>query len=183
MLFNSLEFFFFYLAVFVASHGLVLVRAWSAHKLLLLAASYAFYMAWNPPFVLLLIMSTAIDFVAAGQIAAATRSGTRRAWLALSIAGNLGLLGYFKYGVFVAENLAWLGAGLPPVPAVILPLGISFYTFQSMSYTIDVYRGAITPHRRPVDFALYVAFFPQLVAGPIVRAAQDRKSTRLNSSH
>lgn len=172
MIFNSLTFVVFFAAVLAAYWGF---RSWDARKNLLLAASYLFYAAWNPPFVLLLVLSTLIDFVTGARMAAATRPAARKAWLALSLVANLGLLGYFKYGTFLLENFqALLALGgityVPPKLDIILPVGISFYTFQTLSYSLDIYRGQLQPVRSFRDFALYVTFFPQLVAGPIVRA-------------
>lgn len=171
MAFNSLIFLIFFAAV-LGLHSLPL--QWHAKKTNLLLMSYVFYAAWNPPFIVLLWISTLTDWFAARRIAV-TEGGAKRFYLILSIAVNLGLLGYFKYGAFLEDNLAAiLGAmGVTYVRAeanIILPLGISFYTFQSMSYSIDVYRGKIRPHHSFLDFALYVTFFPQLVAGPILRA-------------
>jgi alginate O-acetyltransferase complex protein AlgI len=172
VLFNSLEYWCFLPLVLLAD-GL-LGRHWQARKLLLLAASYAFYMAWSAPFVLLLLGSTLLDHAASRRIASSHRAATRRGWLLASVVGNLGVLAFFKYGAFLFSNLSWLifrDAAVPPLLRdVILPMGISFYTFQSMSYTIDVYRRARPPARSLLDLALYVSFFPQLVAGPIVRA-------------
>ena len=142
----------------------------------LVAGSYFFYGWGNPLYIFLLLFSTLLDFVCARFIPdAGTR--VRRLLLGASLLGNLGLLAFFKYSGFLAraahdlagipgsETLAWLGA-------LVLPLGISFYTLQSLSYTIDVYRGETRPSRCFVDFAAYVALFPQLVAGPIVRYSQ-----------
>lgn len=171
MAFNSLIFLIFF-AIVLGLHSLPL--QWHAKKTNLLLASYVFYAAWNPPFIVLLWISTLTDWFAAQRVAVSS-GGTRRSWLILSIAVNLGLLGYFKYGGFLEDNFsALLGAfGIAYAPSgasIILPLGISFYTFQSMSYSIDVYRDKIKPHDSLMDFALYVTFFPQLVAGPILRA-------------
>jgi D-alanyl-lipoteichoic acid acyltransferase DltB (MBOAT superfamily) len=172
VLFNSLTFVIFFALVLGGYWGL---RSWDARKNLLLVASYVFYGAWNPPFVLLLVLSTLIDYVAGAKMAAASHKGRRRLWLVVSLLANLGILGYFKYGTFILENFqALLGlAGItyvPPVLNIVLPVGISFYTFQTMSYSLDIYRGQLQPVRSFRDFALYVTFFPQLVAGPIVRA-------------
>ncbi len=171
MAFNSLIFLIFF-AIVLGLHSLPL--QWHAKKTNLLLASYIFYAAWNPPFIVLLWLSTLTDWFAARRIAV-TSGATKRLYLILSIAVNLGLLGYFKYGGFLEENLvALLGTiGVSYAPSggsIILPLGISFYTFQSMSYSMDVFRGKIKPHHSFLDFALYVTFFPQLVAGPILRA-------------
>lgn len=171
MAFNSLIFIIFFACVLVV-HALPL--QWHARKTNLLLASYIFYAAWNPPFLVLLWISTLTDWFAARRIVIS--SGRKRTlYLVLSILVNLGLLGYFKYGGFLEENfarlMAWLGSGYEISGSeIILPLGISFYTFQSMSYSIDVYRDRIKPADSILDFALYVSFFPQLVAGPILRA-------------
>jgi alginate O-acetyltransferase complex protein AlgI len=172
VLFNSLTFVVFFAAVAATYWNL---GSWSARKTVLLVASYVFYGAWNPPFVLLLAFSTLVDFWAAQRMAGCWTPGARRGWLAVSLVSNLGLLGYFKYSNFLLGNLqsglAQVGVSyVPPHLDVILPVGISFYTFQTLSYTIDVYRGRMPASRSWRDFALYVAFFPQLVAGPIVRA-------------
>ena len=171
MAFNSLIFLFFFAGV-LAVHALPL--RWQARKTNLLLLSYVFYAAWNPPFLALLWISTLTDWFAAKRIVISAGS-RKKLYLVLSILVNLGLLGYFKYGAFLEENFAQLMAmlGIDYVVAgsdIILPLGISFYTFQSMSYSIDVYRGKIRPGDSILDFALYVSFFPQLVAGPILRA-------------
>jgi len=171
MAFNSLTFLVFFAAV-LAVHSLPL--EWRLKKTNLLVASYVFYAAWNPPFIVLLWVSTLTDWFAAQRVATST-GHRKKLFLVLSIVVNLGLLGYFKYGHFLEENLSALLALFDiaytaPDTNIILPLGISFYTFQSMSYSIDVYRGKIKPADSLLDFALYVSFFPQLVAGPIIRA-------------
>jgi alginate O-acetyltransferase complex protein AlgI len=172
VLFNSLTFVVFFALVL---GGYWTLRSWGARKNLLLVASYVFYGAWNPPFVLLLVLSTIIDYVAGARMAAAGDKAQRRLWLVVSLVANLGILGYFKYGQFLLENfqalLALAGITyVPPALDIVLPVGISFYTFQTMSYSLDIYRGQLQPVRSFRDFALYVTFFPQLVAGPIVRA-------------
>ncbi len=172
MLFNSLTFVVFFTIILIAFWTL---RNWELRKNLLLVASYLFYGAWNPPFALLLFATTALDFWLGARIAAAPAS-TRKGWLVASITANLSMLGFFKYGNFLLENTQWLlaRAGIayhPPHLDLFLPIGISFYTFHSLSYTLDVYRGATTPTKSLRDFLLAVSFFPQLVAGPIVRAA------------
>ena len=173
MLFNSLTFLLFF-AVVLALHALPL--PWRAKKINLLVASYVFYGAWNPPFVVLLWISTVLDWYVAKWIYREERPGRRRALLVLSIAGNLGILGYFKYGEFLLEN--WQAAmrmvgieWVPPEWSIVLPVGISFYTFQTMAYSLDVYLRRERPAQSFLDFALFVTFFPQLVAGPIVRPA------------
>ena len=172
MLFNSLTFLIFLLGVIVIQHGSF---SWPVKKLNLICVSYLFYAAWNPPFVILLWISTVVDWWVSQQMARTNRKTRRRLLVCLSLAANLGILGFFKYGTFVFDNtlalLASLGLHLDATaPSIILPVGISFYTFQTLSYTLDVYRGHLRPASSPIDFALYVSFFPQLVAGPIVRA-------------
>jgi len=172
VIFNSLTFVVFFVCV-LGLHSLPL--PWRLRKFDLLIASYLFYAAWSPPFVILIWVSTLVDWFAARGIAAARTPRRRRAWLAVSLAGNLGLLGYFKYGGFLLDNftalLAQLGVHFQAAaPGVVLPVGISFYTFQTLSYTLDVYRGQTRPWPSFLDYALFVTFFPQLVAGPIVRA-------------
>jgi len=151
------------------------ISDWTARKTLLLIGSYIFYGAWNPAFVLLLLLSTIIDWYAAKWIEGAKLASHKKFFLLLSLVSNLGLLGFFKYGNFFLENISWLAhfAGHNTnweSMSIILPVGISFYTFQTLSYTIDIYRGNLKSCRSFLDFALYVTFFPQLVAGPIVRA-------------
>ena len=173
MLFNSLTFVVFFVLVL---GGYWTLRSWTARKNLLLVASYIFYGAWNPPFALLLFATTALDFYLGARIARAEGPRARRGWMIASVTSNLSMLGFFKYGNFLLENTQWLlaQAGITYVPPhldVFLPIGISFYTFHSLSYTLDVYRGVCAPTRSLRDFTLAVSFFPQLVAGPIVRAA------------
>jgi len=175
MLFVELRFLPFF-AVVLAVHWAL--RGHSARKLWLLAASYVFYGAWDARFLGLIVASTVLDgFVGARIHAARGRRHTQRLWLLLSLAGNLGVLGFYKYWDFFAESAAHFSAqlGLPialPVLNLILPVGISFYTFQTLSYSLDIYRGELAPARSPLDLALFVAFFPQLVAGPIVLARE-----------
>jgi alginate O-acetyltransferase complex protein AlgI len=173
MLFNSLTFAVFFALVMALYWSL---RSWELRKNLLLVASYIFYGAWNPPFALLLFATTALDFFLGARIAAAKAPTARKAWMITSVAVNLSMLGFFKYGNFFLQNFEWLllHAGIAykaPHLDIFLPIGISFYTFHSLSYTLDVYRDATKPTRSLRDFVLAVSFFPQLVAGPIVRAA------------
>ncbi len=175
MLFNSVEFAVFLVAV-ATVHFVLLARASAtARKAFLLIASYAFYASYNPPCTLLLAFSTLVDWFVARAMVSARTVPSRRALLLVSLVVNLGMLAVFKYGDFVIENVALVlgtsGQGAPAGLGIFLPVGISFYTFQTLSYTIDVYRGDLRPARNLLDFALYVSFFPQLVAGPIVRAA------------
>ena len=148
---------------------------WRAQKSLLLVASYLFYAAWSPPLIILIWISTLVDYFVARRLATTHRASYRKHLLLVSILVNIGILGYFKYANFLLDNFIQVLAAVgviysPPAFDIILPIGISFYTFQTMSYTIDVYRNKISPTRDLLDFSLYVTFFPQLVAGPIVRA-------------
>jgi len=168
MLFHTVGFFLFLLVVL----GVFYLGPRRARRPALLAASYYFYMSWNAKFIVLIWVLTAIDYTAAIWMVRFAKGPRRRAWLIVSLAANLGFLGFFKYFNFLAGNVAML-LGRPAgafALDIILPMGISFHTFQSMSYVIDVYRGEQEPVRNVVDYALYIAFFPQLVAGPIVRA-------------
>src|SRR5204862_3069778 len=172
MLFNSLTFVVFFVVVVTAYWSM---RSWNARKNFLVVASYIFYGAWNPPFAALLFSTTAMDFWLGRQIAKAKDQPSRRAWLVGSVCMNLSMLGFFKYGNFLLENFQWSLARIgiiyhPPHLDILLPVGISFYTFHSLSYTLDIYRGVLQPTRSLRDFVLAVSFFPQLVAGPIVRA-------------
>ena len=172
MLFNSLTFVAFF-AIVLAFYWSM--RSWNGRKNLLLVASYIFYGAWNPPFAALLFSTTALDFYLGRKMGRIENARERRVWLWISVAVNLSMLGFFKYGNFLLENFTWVLArgGIqykPPHLDVFLPIGISFYTFHSLSYTLDIYRGVMKPTRSLRDFTLAVSFFPQLVAGPIVRA-------------
>ena len=172
MLFNSLTFIVFF-AVVVSAYWMM--RSWPARKNLLVVASYVFYGAWNPPFAALLFGTTAMDFYLGRIMGKQTQPEARKFWLVISVAVNLSMLGFFKYGNFLLENFQWVLArgGIayqPPHLDLFLPIGISFYTFHSLSYTLDIYRGVLKPTRSLRDFVLAVSFFPQLVAGPIVRA-------------
>ena len=174
MLFHSLPFAVFLPVVFMAYWALHGRRR--AQNLLLLAASYVFYGWWDWRFLGLLAASSLGDYWLGGRIADTHEARGRRRLLTLSLGANLGFLGIFKYYGFFASSLhaALRGIGIEaslPVLDVVLPVGISFYTFQSLSYTIDVWRGDIKASRDPVAFLAFVSFFPQLVAGPIERAA------------
>ncbi|MBN1557148.1 MAG: MBOAT family protein, partial [Lentisphaerae bacterium] len=172
MLFNTYTYAVFLAVVFV----LYLALPLRGRQVMLLAASYVFYCWETPIYGTLLLLSTCLDFSCGLIMARLERPRARRLVLAVSIAGNLGLLGFFKYGDFVGANLAGIGRLLGCDVAwtpmgFILPIGISFYTFQTMSYTIQLYRRQIEPCRDFVSFALFVSFFPQLIAGPIERAS------------
>lgn len=173
MLFNSYEFLFFLLPIVLAGYYLVLPRSWRHGWLAL--CSFVFYGWWDYRFCGLLLLTTSIDYLAGGRIAAAADRATRKRWLLFSICTDLSILGFFKYydlGAATANAIAQglgAGSGLVPLLHLVLPVGISFYTFQSMSYSIDIYRGHARPARSFLDYACYVSLFPQLVAGPIVR--------------
>jgi alginate O-acetyltransferase complex protein AlgI len=172
VLFNSYIFITFFALVLLV-HSLKF--PWRAKKLFLLLASYFFYATWNPPFVVLLWISTLTDWFIARALDRAQKHNIRRILVIASLAVNLGLLGYFKYSAFLLDNfialMGLLGFEVKLLPAsVILPVGISFYTFQTLSYTLDIYFRKARPWHSFLDYALYVTFFPQLVAGPIVRA-------------
>jgi D-alanyl-lipoteichoic acid acyltransferase DltB (MBOAT superfamily) len=170
MLFNSLTFLLFLAVVLPLYYALA--HRWQ--NKMLVVASYVFYGAWDWRFLFLLLISTVVDFNCARAMDAASPKGRKRL-LYLSLAVNLGILGFFKYFNFfigsAASLLDTLGfqASIPTL-TIILPVGISFYTFQTLAYTIDVYRGKQKSHRDIIDFALYVSYFPQLVAGPIERS-------------
>jgi alginate O-acetyltransferase complex protein AlgI len=173
MLFNSLSFVVFLVIVLALYYAKIL--NWNNKKRMLLLASYVFYGLWNPPLIILLWISTVVDWTAGKRLAIEDNPQKRKFWLLLSMFVNLGFLAFFKYGDFLLENfvsvLNTVGVDFQAMPMdIILPMGISFYTFQTMSYTIDLYKRKIEPARTFLDFALYVTFFPQLVAGPIVRA-------------
>ncbi len=203
MVFSSYLFLFYFLPAALLLYYVVPRRA---KHLLLTLVSYLFYGWANPLFVFLLAFSTTVDYFCGLAIArhslrdrgssirqlqpGASRTRAQRTAVSLSIVTNLSLLGFFKYFNFAADNfdaiIAWLG--LPELQiqraiAVVLPLGISFYTFQSMSYTIDVYRGHARALRNFIDFACYVSMFPQLVAGPIIRFSEvaDQLSQRTHT--
>lgn len=173
MLFNSLSFIVF-LAIVLALYYAPIMN-WTSKKRMLLFSSYVFYGLWNPPLVILLWISTAVDWVTGKKLVVEVNEHKRKMWLMLSMTVNLGFLSFFKYGDFLLENFTLfinaLGVDYQSKPMdIILPMGISFYTFQTMSYTIDMYLKRTERAKTFLDFALYVTFFPQLVAGPIVRA-------------
>ena len=171
MLFNSFEFFIFFAVVYLTYRLL----SHKAQNLMLLAASYVFYGSWNWRFLFLLWGSTVVDYYCGKKIYHAPSLKHKRAWLVLSLCVNLGILGFFKYFNFFSQNLYALfnfwGVHLNQFTLkVLLPVGVSFYTFQSISYIVDIYKNRIKPENNFFDYALFVAFFPQLVAGPIERA-------------
>ena len=171
MLFNSLNFCLFLPIVVVTYYLLPFRLRW----MLLLAASYFFYMCWNPYYVILILLSTAVDYWAGLKMGACEKKESKKKYLILSILTNLGLLLYFKYFNFFAGSLneIFLASEMNarvPLFDILLPVGISFYTFQTLSYSFDVYRDKRKAETHFGIFALYVAFFPQLIAGPIERS-------------
>lgn len=179
MWFNSFLFLFFLALVLPAYYA---TAGWRRKKALLLFCSYLFYACWNPPFLLLLLVSSTIDYFVGRRLGKETRPGARRLLVVISCSTNLGILAFFKYSKFLLDNFdaavrflhaPWLSIGPPEwLNTILLPVGISFYTFHGMSYIIDVYKGRKTPVDDWIDFYLFVSFFPQLVAGPILRATQ-----------
>lgn len=186
MLFNSYTFIAFFIVILVLHN---LPFSWKTKKVNLLIASYAFYAAWNPPFILLLWLSTVVDFFVGSALFKQTNVTKKRLLLVISLIGNLGMLCFFKYGTFLLENFVTLVNAIgidyhPAQPNIILPAGISFYTFTTLCYTIDMYKKESEPVKNLLDFSLFVTFFPHLVAGPIVRPPQlvpqfetERKAT------
>jgi alginate O-acetyltransferase complex protein AlgI len=175
MLFNSYTFIAFF-AVIMILHHLPFFK-WTTKKVILLIASYIFYAAWNPPFILLLWLSTIVDYFVGKALYKQDNKRKKNLLLVISLIGNLGMLCFFKYGGFLLENFTVLmnAVGInfhPAKPNIILPAGISFYTFTTLCYTIDMYKKHSEPVKSMLDFSLYVTFFPHLVAGPIVRPHQ-----------
>lgn len=173
MSFNSVEYFCF-LPTVLLLYSLLDRREW-ARDLFLLCASYFFYMSWNWKYAGLIALSTMVDYLVGRWMAGEDRPQVRRLLLIASLFTNLGLLGLFKYYNFFVdigeESLSVFGVDASLIRSrLLLPVGISFYTFQTLSYTIDIYRKQVESERSLVKFALFVSFFPQLVAGPIVRA-------------
>ncbi|MBL0012187.1 MAG: MBOAT family protein [Flavobacterium sp.] len=174
MIFNSYTFIAFFIIILLL-HNLPL--SWRTKKINLLLASYLFYAAWNPPFILLLWLSTVIDFYVGRALYTEVNKSKKRMLFVLSLIGNLGMLCFFKYGTFLLDNFLFICdlIGIdynPATPSIILPAGISFYTFTTLCYTIDMYHKRSEPVKSMLDFSLFVTFFPHLVAGPIVRPPQ-----------
>jgi alginate O-acetyltransferase complex protein AlgI len=173
MLFHSLEFAIFFPIVFI----LYLLLEFRWQNRLLLLASYIFYGAWDWRYLFLILLSTGVDYYCGFNIAESKEKNRQKWFLRLSIVTNLSMLGIFKYFDFFSTGFHsflhyWFGlSGDPFLINVILPIGISFYTFQTMSYSIDIYNKKVEPAKNFLDFALYVSFFPQLIAGPIERAS------------
>jgi len=171
MIFYSPEFILFFLALLL---GMALLRNNGHRKVLLLAASYYFYAYWDWRFLGLIMISTSVDYVVGRLLGRSDDPARRKGLLLISLTVNLGMLGFFKYFNFFIDSLRPIVEALgmnATTLDILLPVGISFYTFQTLSYTIDIYRKQLEPQKSIVDFALFVAFFPQLVAGPIVRAS------------
>lgn len=173
MLFNSLQFAVFFLTVYTLY--LVLDHKWQNR--LLLVASYVFYGFWNWRFLFLIFISTVLDYTCGIQIDESEHIKRKRLFLLMSLLGNLSILWFFKYYDFFAvgaqQFLRLIGFSVSPhLLRIILPVGISFYTFKTLSYTIDIYRGQMKPTKHFLDYALFIAFFPHLVAGPIERASR-----------
>lgn len=174
MLFNSLKFALFLPVVFFL-YWVLLKRNYKHQNILLLIASYYFYASWDFRFLFLLIFSTLLDYYSGIKIGNARTENGKKLWLWTSIIINVGFLAVFKYYNFFAESFAQLvhGFGLkahPPTLNIVLPVGISFYTFHGLSYVIDIYKNRIRAERNYIDYAVFVSFFPLLVAGPIERA-------------
>lgn len=173
MLFNSLDFLFFLPAVIVLYYIIPHKHRW----IMLLGASYYFYMCWRVEYIFLIIASTMVDYWAGLKMSEKTTKAQRKPFLLVSLTVNLGLLFYFKYYGFFAFNLNEIFSHFNiisrvPYMNILLPVGISFYTFQTLSYSIDIYRGTAKEERHLGYFALYVTYFPQLVAGPIERSTR-----------
>lgn len=174
MVFNSYTFIAFFVVMLILHN---MPFSWRTKKINLLLASYLFYAAWNPPFILLLWLSTVVDYFVGRSLFHQENKHKRRLLLVVSLIGNLGMLCFFKYGGFLLENFTHLvnlmGMDYHPAkPNIILPAGISFYTFTTLCYTIDMYKRKSEPVKSLLDFSLFVTFFPHLVAGPIVRPPQ-----------
>ncbi|MFD1014606.1 MBOAT family O-acyltransferase [Winogradskyella rapida] len=189
MLFNSLDFAVFLPVVFIL-YWFVFKQSLRAQNILLLVASYVFYGWWDWRFLGLILFSTLVDFGIGNSLRYAKEARNRKLLLYTSVFVNLGLLGVFKYYNFFVDNFvaafSFFGSSIQPNSLdVILPVGISFYTFQTLSYTIDVYRRKLEPTTNFIAFAAFVSFFPQLVAGPIERASnllpQFKKATRFDA--
>lgn len=174
MVFNSYTFIVFFMVMLMLHY---LPLSWKVKKVNLLLASYIFYAAWNPPFILLLWLSTVIDFFVGKALYTQQNVYKKKLLLVVSLIGNLGMLCFFKYGGFLLDNFVTLVNIIgwdfhPAKPDIILPAGISFYTFTTLCYTIDMYEKKSEPVKSMLDFSLFVTFFPHLVAGPIVRPPQ-----------
>ena len=171
MLFNSLQFIIFFPIVIALYFLIPYKKRW----ILLLAASYYFYMCWKVDYIILIIASTIIDYICSNKMSKLNNQKRKKPWLIASIISNLSILFGFKYFNFFSENIQLIFNNYNifyemPFFNVLLPVGISFYTFQTLSYTIDVYNNKTPAQKHLGVFAVYVSFFPQLVAGPIERS-------------
>ncbi|MBQ7637309.1 MAG: MBOAT family protein [Clostridia bacterium] len=166
MVFSSLEFLFLFLPLVALLYFIFPVKLRNG---LLLCASLFFYAWGEPVYLFVMLGSIVMNYVFGLLIGKASTPGRKKAALAVGVAGNVLLLGAFKYTGFFAENLSALTGLTLPIKEIALPIGISFFTFQAMSYIIDVYRGNAQAQKNPLDFGLYISLFPQLIAGPIVR--------------
>ncbi|MDX9924788.1 MAG: MBOAT family O-acyltransferase [Ignavibacteriaceae bacterium] len=184
LLFNSGFFLFFFLACIAFYH--IFINNRRAQVLFLTAASLFFYYKSSGFYFLLLIFSCVIDFYAGKWIYDSKSKAQRNILLTVSMVMNLGILGYFKYTNFFFDTVTGLGGPQFEFIDIFLPVGVSFFTFQSMSYTIDLYKGHMEPEKKFIDFLFFVSFFPQLVAGPIVRASdflpQIHQSIKINKA-
>ncbi|MBF0353691.1 MAG: MBOAT family protein [Alphaproteobacteria bacterium] len=188
MIFTTAEFALFFAAAYPLFLLLRRYSPWRWTKLFLTVISLASYAFWYYPYLLILVFVIVLDYCCGERIQTSASARWRKFYLVLSLSGNLGLLGFYKYIGFLSENTislaSFLGLSIEvPILEIMLPIGISFHTFQGMSYTIDIYRRICKPANSFWDFALFVSFFPQLVAGPVVRAKtflpQLAKPTRL----
>lgn len=168
LLFNSGFFLFFF--IFILVFYRFFWKNYRAKVLFLMIMSLYFYYKSSGVFFVLIIISSIIDFIAGKLIHESESPGYRKSMLVVSLVMNLGILGYFKYTNFFLDTLNQIGVGNFDMLDIFLPVGVSFFTFQSMSYTIDIYKGNLEPENKFLDFLFFVSFFPQLVAGPIVRA-------------
>lgn len=174
MLFNSVNFLIFLPVVFIL-YWFVFNKKYQDQNLLILTASFYFYACWNWKFLFLLIFSIGLDFLSGIMIERSGNKKEAKFWLLISIVINLGFLGFFKYYNFFIESFSELVAGFGFhvnvwLLKIVLPVGISFYTFHGLSYVIDIYKKRIAAERNFVDYAVFVSYFPLLVAGPIERA-------------
>ena len=168
MIFTSWAFVLFFLVILAC---LSFAPTRSSRQIILLVGSVYFYSFWDYRFLLVLAAPGVVDYVCAVKIADSRTPGKRRFWLTCSLVTNLGLLGFFKYTNFLLGSVNSLTGARFPFLNIILPVGISFFTFKTLSYTIDVYRREIEPCRSPWKYAMFITYFPELVAGPIVRAS------------
>ena len=168
MVFSSISFLFFFLPAVLAIYFLIPAKLRAARNYALLLSSLFFYAFGGPQFIILLLFSAAVNYTCGLFAATGRQPRTRKLAVILAAVLGLGLLGWFKYSGFLAETINRFGAGIP-IPEVTLPLGISFFTFQGLSYVIDVYRGDAKAQKNPLKIALYISLFPALISGPIVR--------------